>query len=108
MELDHERTYFGEMQSVPKDLVASLWISEALIAVATLEARIARRFAILETTEEGVKGFVESSKRILLDLGVDILVLFSLLFVIMKMCGLHRIFVGHLFYLTVCSKYFQC
>src|SRR5205823_3955618 len=91
MELDLDVTNFGEVQSVPNDLIATLGIGEAMIAVAALEAGIARGFAILKTTEEGIKGFVKSPERLLLNLRVDVLVLFSHLFDLRKLSGLQRI-----------------
>src|SRR6266566_2087304 len=91
MELDLNVTNFGEVQSVPNDLIATLGIGEAMIAFATLETRIAWGFAILNTTEEGIKGFIKPSKHILLHLRVDILVLFSHLFDLGKLSRLHVI-----------------
>jgi hypothetical protein len=56
------------VQPVPKDLIATLGVSETMIAVTTLEPGITGSFAILQTTEEGVKGFVKPFERILLHL----------------------------------------
>ena len=95
MHLDLDVTDLGKLESVLNDLVAALGIGEGVIAIATFEAGIAWGFTIADTTEEGIKGFVESFEHILLYLAVDVLVLFPKLLDGRQLIGLHPIGNGH-------------
>src|SRR5207245_1280661 len=62
VQLDLEVTNLGEVQAIPDEFIAPLWVGEAIIAVATFEPGVACLLAILDATEEGVKGFLQPPK----------------------------------------------
>ena len=53
-------------------MFAHLRIGEAVVAVAAVKARIARRLALPDTAEERLKGAVYAQHHILQDLAVDL------------------------------------
>ncbi len=95
MPLDLEVADLGEMQAVPDELIAPLWIGEAVIAVATFEPRVAWGLAIHDPPKEGLHGFVQSLEHILLHLAMNVLVLFTQLLDLFQLVGLHFVGDGH-------------
>ena len=95
MQLDLDVTNLGKAQSFPDELVAALGIGETHIAIRVLEPWIAWRLPILDTTEEGGKGFVEPFEHILLHLAMNSLVFFPEPFDLRQLVGLHSIGNGY-------------
>src|SRR5437016_1037916 len=91
VKLDLDMTYFAEMESLLDDLIATLGVGERIVAVSTLETRIARRFPIPHPSEEGLHSLLQTLQNVLLDLAMNILIFFSQLFDGRKLIGLHLV-----------------
>jgi len=89
VKLDFDVSYFAEMESLIDDLITSLGVGERIVAVSTLETRIARCFIIPHPSEEGLHSLLQTLQNILLNLAVNILIFFSHLFDGRKLIGLH-------------------
>src|SRR5713101_7062393 len=71
-ELDFDRANGGETHPVILgQRKARLWKREGVIAPIPLEAWIARRLSLFDTTKEGIKSFLYPPQDILQHLGVD-------------------------------------
>src|SRR6266571_5119869 len=95
MQFDLDVSNLRKMQALANDLVATLRVREAIIAVTALEPGVAGVLSVLDTTGEGIKRFIEPSEDILLHLRVDVLILFSQLFESWELVSLHTVGDGH-------------
>src|SRR2546428_13920816 len=91
MHFDLDVSNLGEREPPASDFIAILRVGEAIIAVAAFEPGVAWGLAILHSTKESVKGFIEPLEHILLHLAMDVLVLFSQLFDGRQLISLHTI-----------------
>src|SRR2546425_3281477 len=107
VKLDLDMTYFAEMESLIDDLIATLGVGERIVAVCTLEPRIARRFTIAQPSEEGLHSLLQPLQNILLNLAMNILIFFSHLFDGRKLMGLHLVGNRHALHPIGCTPFFK-
>src|SRR6266516_3744723 len=88
MKLNLDMAYLAEMESLLDERIATLWIGERVVAVSTFEAWVPWLFPILDTSEEGLHRFVKTFEHILLNLAMDVLIVFSQGFDGRKLIGL--------------------
>lgn len=87
-ETNARRADFGKMKLVAFKPETTLRIGEGIVSRRWLESRIARRFSLLHSTKEGIKGFVQAAQRLLKNLAVNIAHIFTDLFDLWKLHGL--------------------